>query len=168
MLILGLDPSSTCTGAALVRKDNGEPVLVDGYLLKPAAKLPYIERVQEMVQDVLNIVHEVEPDKVVIELPDGKRHGRMGKINMAALSIYGVAAGAIFGALIGRGVRVRAVGVNESTRNMPKKKRQQIVQATFRNYRPEKDKGMDLSDAAFIALCEHRNAVAACAAEPEK
>jgi hypothetical protein len=96
---------------------------------------------------------------VVVEMPDGKRHRRMGKANMASLAIYGAAAGAIYGALLAKGIPVRAVFVNKSSRGMPKRERQRMVAATFPNYCAEKDKGMDLSDAAFLALCEHREAM---------
>jgi len=158
MQVIGIDPSSTCTGVAVVDGPPGAPVFVAGDLLRPSASLGYVERVTEMVSDVLALVAEFPPVMVVVEMPDGKRHGRMGKANMASLAIYGAAAGAIFGALLAKGVPVRAVFVNESSRGMPKRERQRIVAATFPNYRDDKDKGMDVSDAAFIALCEHREA----------
>ena len=133
-------------------------MLIAGDLLRPSASLGYVERVTVMVSDVLALVGEFPPERVVIEMPDGLRHGRMGKINMASLAIYGAAAGAIFGALLAKGVPVRAVFVNESSRGMPKRERQRIVAAAFPNYHAEKDRGMDVSDAAFLALCEHREA----------
>jgi hypothetical protein len=134
-------------------------VLVAGDLLRPCGSLGYVERVTVMIADVLAIVAEFPPSTVVVEMPDGKRHGRQGTRNMASLSIYGAAAGAIFGALVAKGIPVRAAFVNESSHGLPKKRRQMVVAATFGNYRREKDKGMDLSDAAFLALCEHREAV---------
>jgi len=166
MQVIGIDPSSTCTGVAVVDGPRGSPVFVAGDLLRPSASLGYVERVAVMVSDVLALVGEFPPERVVVEMPDGKRHRLRDKdgnvrenVNMASLAIYGVVAGAIFGALLAKGVPVRAVFVNESSRGMPKRERQRIVAATFPNYRAEKDRGMDVSDAAFLALCEHREAV---------
>jgi len=154
MRILGVDPSTTCTGVGIVEMPVDRPVLLAGELLKPTQGLPYYERVLSMVDDLVSIIREYRPDRAVIEMPHGKRHARRGAKNMASLAIYGTAPGALLAVLHLERVPTRAALVNEASQGMSKRKRQDRIRLLFPGYNPDLDRGMDLSDALFIAVTE--------------
>lgn len=118
MRLLALDPSSSCTGYAVL--EGLLPAdLVEGGLLKPSAskrvvgcsveagnaalsswmsrgELGAYRRVVETLEDVRGLVARVEPELVVVEVPSGKvgtgaRRGAKG-----SLTTYGMAAGAVW------------------------------------------------------------------------
>ena len=156
MRILGLDPSSKCTGVVVVDGPPDKPRLVTGERLTASAALPYIDRVIEMMRCLTTIIAAYQPSLVVIEMPGGKRNWGMKKVNMASLSIYGVAAGALWATCRNLHIPTKAVTVNAATRSLPKPKRQAQVRAVFKNYRAADDPGYDVSDAAYLALTELR------------
>lgn len=154
MRILGIDPSTTVTGVGIIEMPADRPVLLTGELLKPASGLPYHERVTSMADDLVSIIREYRPDRAIIEMPHGKRHARHGAKNMASLAIYGVAAGGLLVVLHLEHVPTRAALVNDASQGMTKRQRQERVRLLFPGYDPDLDKGMDLSDALFIAVTE--------------
>lgn len=79
----------------------------------------------------------------------------MDDTNMAGLSIYGVAAGAIWARCCTFGVGVHTVGVNEWSRGTysTKTKRRNLVAAMFGNvYSVAADRKLDMSDAIALGL----------------
>jgi hypothetical protein len=152
--VISIDPGSRVTGVAVITGPFPRAQLVDLSLLKAPASWGYVQRVASMAGQLQKMLAEYPEAAVIIEMPDGKRHGRMGKINMAALSVYGVAAGVMLATCWGVGRQPRCGSVNETTRRLSKVQRQRLVQAAFPAYRPESDKGMDGSDAAFMGWHE--------------
>lgn len=164
MTILILDPSSTCTGYAIMsdRKNaRGRYSLMDaGRLMPERAKDPANDRIRAMVREILNISAEHRPDRIVVEDTSGKiaRHGRGRGMNGAGLAIYGKAVGWILGACYSTGIEVVPILENEWTRGISKEGRQKIVIAAYGDqYDPAKDPGLDTSDAIrlgeyFLAL----------------
>ena len=154
MRIIGVDPSTTCTGVAVL--DGPPPVIVTAERLRSRAggqePLAYLRRTVALCADLVEIINEHEPSRAVIEMPHGKAHGRMGRINMASLAIYGVACGALWYVLEAHVKKVRAASVGEI--RMSKQQRQQVVMAVFPQYQPRADPGMDVSDALWLALRE--------------
>lgn len=157
MKILGLDPSSTCTGLAVVEGPSARPTLLTAERLtgKGTGPLGYLYRVGQMADALMEAVAEFEPDRAVVEMPHGRRHRRMGKRNMASLAIYGAAAGWLYGLLVYRMLKpccVRAVSVADV--HTTKAERQRLVMGMFPTYRREMDKGGDVADAVYLAWSE--------------
>src|SRR5688500_11793796 len=94
-LILSLDPSSTVVGYCL--GDGGERLISAGVLRTPGDP-PLLKRTDNAVEDVTGLIREYHPRFVLIEIPTGKVHGRIGKAS--GLSIYGFAVGRIYQAAV--------------------------------------------------------------------
>jgi hypothetical protein len=156
--LLALDPSSTRTGYAVFEMFHDAPsgaALIDaGYLQPPKREAPAIERIAEMVVDLRELMHELMPRNIVIEIPSGhvgNRHLGRG----AGLSIYGLAVGALWSAarapIGGQGRRIEVLTLEENawTRGVQKNKRQMAVAMEFPQYREviSKDGGADVADA---------------------
>jgi len=155
MRIMGVDPGSVVTGVAVIEGDGLPPWrLLTAERLHPP-NLPYCQRLAVLVEDLRAVVTEFKPAKAVIEMPHGKAHRRMGRVNLASLSIYGAAAGACYATLLGfPDLHVIPVGVNEAARGLTKRARQHIVQKAFASYDADRDTGFDVSDALFLAMGE--------------
>lgn len=67
MVSMGIDPSVTCTGLVVLRENKeGNPELLLEEEIK-GGKLKGMERVQFIVTRVMERIHEIKPDKIVIE-----------------------------------------------------------------------------------------------------
>lgn len=66
LLSMGIDPSSTATGIVLLKEQEVSPLLVLETEVKPK-DLSGMTRNQFIVTRVMEIVHEFNPDKIVIE-----------------------------------------------------------------------------------------------------
>lgn len=156
MKILALDPSSTCTGYAVMDGPGG---VLDAGLLKGERSGDGSEaRIEAMVGAVRELIGEHTPGVVVIEMPSGKVGSGQRKGASASLTIYGVAAGEIRRAvkmtlpaeLAGpRESRVVSISEREWTRRLSKKTRQAAIAGLFPGYAAGMglDGGGDMADA---------------------
>ena len=153
-LILGLDPSSTTTGYAIL---NGPDNLREAGLFAPTNKrAPALERIAEMIDDLTATIADYHPSRAVIEITSGKvgkRHGGQG----AGLAVYGMAVGALWWAtvkLLGPD-QVTAIDENTWTQGIPKRRRQMELFARFPKYADwangGNDPGADAADAIGVA-----------------
>lgn len=173
--MLALDPSSSCTGYAVLEGLlPGE--LLEGGLLKPSdskyvwagsaeaslsdvsawlgsGELAAYRRVIETLEDVRELVERVKPDRVVLEVPSGKvgtgaRRGARG-----SLTTYGMAAGAVWSVCreLAPGIGAAVIPVTERqwTKDAGSKaKRVALVKSVYgRRYDASADDGMDTADA---------------------
>jgi Holliday junction resolvasome RuvABC endonuclease subunit len=166
--ILSLDPSSTCTGWAVLKP--GEVYVASGRLLPvpvrgvPKGYEPY-QRIASMCQGLVDLLGHYQPGTIVIEFTSGKRAGRLGT-NVSGLAIYGAAVGAIWREAVNwadhNASCVKGVLENEWTGSRPKFSRGRtvgrvvIAAAMFRNYDPEADKGGDEADALMLGVFYQR------------
>ena len=143
--LVGLDPSTKCTGYAVL--DAARDSLLDAGLIKPSnMKPPFYERVSEMVPDAVQVVREVAPCIVVIEVPDKYQAGRLSRAE--GLAKYGFAVGAIWCAVRSLpGVVVHTVTPALWTGGVPKRKRCDLLALRYPAYARAKDKGGDAGDA---------------------
>ena len=145
--VLAIDPSSTCTGWAVL--DGLNPAdLIDGGLIRPDRGASSLLRIQETVDDVLHLLPEYQPDRLVIEIPSGKAGTGSKRGAKSALAIYGLAVGAVW-----QGCRAAFSGpvaaVDERTWiHASKERRALAIEAYYPGrYRMSTDKGLDLADA---------------------
>lgn len=150
--ILGVDPSSTATGYALLW--CGDARVLEAGLLKVQARWPVLKRVDAMVADLAGVLDEWDVGRAVIEVPSGKVHrGRHGG-GGAGLSLYGLAAGAMRQLLIARlgAEAVSSVTAEQWTGGKRKQARNLLLAAEIGSYAAVRssDRGGDVGDA--IAL----------------
>lgn len=113
MKLLGIDPSSTCTGYAVLT-GLAPHELIDAGRIRPSdAKalwdevpatvrphwlgkdLAAMRRVESMLTDVSSIIAEHTPDLVIVEIPSGKIGTGAKNRARGSLTTYGYAAGVI-------------------------------------------------------------------------
>ena len=166
-MILSLDPSSTCTGWAVM--DYGEQYVASGRLLpghvkiEPKELAPYY-CIDAMCLGLHKLLEEYRPQEVVMEWTSGKRAARLGQ-NVSHLAIYGVAVGAIWREAVNwtaywtdKGTPCAVVSYLENTwtQGQAKGHRIQIAQALFRQYDPTRDSGGDEADAIMLNVWHQR------------
>ncbi len=67
MIILWIDPWTTTTGFALIKKENNTYTLIDYWILKTTPKIDIAKKLLEIWTDIKTIISEFNPDAVVIE-----------------------------------------------------------------------------------------------------
>jgi hypothetical protein len=158
--ILALDPSSTCTGYAVMGwEDYG---LRDAGKFKPQdSTAPAVERIDDMCDDLQLVLMECRPEIIVIEWTSGKIAGRLEETKISHLAIYGIAIGALWrevhryckdenGAL--RKANEPTIGYvlipeNEWTKKVAKRNRLVNIERLYPGYSMDDDKGGDVGDA---------------------
>jgi len=157
--LLALDPSSTRTGYALVTGPTPADILEAGYFTpKPQSAPPY-ERIAQMAQDLRELLDEVGPDRVLIEMPSGKIHAGNRRSGGAGQSIYGAAAGALWQcARDHAGCPVETIDPNTWTRGRPKKQRVAELARLCPAYAAQarSDGGGDVGDAILLGWWSER------------
>ncbi|HRS29370.1 MAG TPA: hypothetical protein P5255_14015 [Phycisphaerae bacterium] len=152
--VLGLDPSATRTGFALMR--DASTIIDMGCVVPDRQADTPLRRLESQILALEALIQAARPTVAVIEVTSGhvaKRHGGGG----AGLAIYGGAVGGIYIATwlwMGRnGGRVEGVLENVWTRGVPKRQRRGHMAMTYPAYRriAERDKGGDIADA--LGLC---------------
>ncbi len=159
MRIIALDPSSTCTGYAVMESAE---TLVSAGLLRPRSSDEAIERITSMACDLRELITECRPRKVVIEVTSGKVAGRHRQRSQGAgLGVYGTAVGAMYAvSLIEMGwLRSRVVPIHENTwtHGVPKAQRQRHCAAAFPAYSMADDPGADVADAIGLGCWYYVN-----------
>lgn len=161
MTVVGIDPSSTRTGYAILK----DPLAVhDAGYFRPHRKEDDVPtRIRTMAGEVGDLVHELSnPVHVVVEIPSGlvgARHRGGG----SGLTVYGMAVGAIWYACeLAAPGDVTAVTETRWTRGETKSVRRQWIAAQFPEYAEmaARDTGGDVSDAIGLALWWFQNQTA--------
>ncbi|QFR39188.1 crossover junction endodeoxyribonuclease RuvC [Candidatus Gracilibacteria bacterium 28_42_T64] len=67
MIILGIDPGTTTTGFALIKKESGNFTLLDYGIFKTTPKIDLAIKLLEIGNDIKEIISSFKPDVVVIE-----------------------------------------------------------------------------------------------------
>lgn len=145
-MLLAIDPASERTGWAVLDCSNPARLSLERYGVIHARKAVALDRIVEICSAVRNLVAEVRPEVIVIEVPSGhvgRRHQGAG----AGLATYGVAVGAIWRELWGAAPIVDAVTEAEWTARVPKAARAQLMARRYPTYRAEGDRGLDAADA---------------------
>jgi Holliday junction resolvasome RuvABC endonuclease subunit len=159
MILLALDPSSTCTGYAVLSRPGARPaVLVDAGRLTPAQpRAKAAERIASMVEQVADLIREHAPTHAVVELPSAHVHRGKRAGGGAGLAIYGMAVGAVWQAVLGRVGGVALVDANLWTGRVNKAVRARRIQDMGLGYRMDQDPGLDGADAIGLGLwaCDH-------------
>lgn len=154
MKLLALDPSTTCTGYAVMRSSDD---LFDAGIIRPptTAKTP-LERIESICKEVAALIAEIHPHYMVIEVPSGHVAARIAEESGGAgLSVYGMAVGAVVHtAWIAMGSSELVWTPDESwTQGIAKQVRRLAIMAEFSwaNEQFEKDSGSDMADAIGLA-----------------
>ncbi|MCT4617073.1 MAG: crossover junction endodeoxyribonuclease RuvC [Candidatus Gracilibacteria bacterium] len=66
-IILGIDPGTTTTGYALIKKENRKPILLDYGIIETTPKIPLEEKLFELGADFKSILEKYSPDLAVVE-----------------------------------------------------------------------------------------------------
>ena len=155
MRLVGLDPSSTLTGYAVM---DGPDRLIDAGLLKPKCqKDPAILRIITMASDLRELLKETKPDVVAVEITSGKVADKKRARSMGAgLAVYGMAVGMMYDtaySLLGFDMKaVIPVQENIWTRGVPKQERLALMMKLFPQYTIDQDPGGDMGDAINIGV----------------
>jgi len=170
--IMAIDPSSTCTGYAVLAGLAPQDLLDAGRIVgssgvsacawvSPAARdwygrveLAACVRVASMMRDLSDVLSEWRPETIVVEVPSGKIGTGAKRGARGSLTTYGLAAGAIWEwsrRAIPAG-RVLAVTERMWTRSAGSKRRRQLmVRAIYANrYDRSRDPGGDVADAVGL------------------
>ncbi|UAB78245.1 crossover junction endodeoxyribonuclease RuvC [Erythrobacter sp. SCSIO 43205] len=67
MIILGLDPSLTCTGWGVVRSQGSRLTHIANGQIKTSAKAPMVERLALLHAEVAKVIAEHKPDRAACE-----------------------------------------------------------------------------------------------------
>lgn len=67
MLILGLDPSLSCTGWGVVRSEGSRLIHVANGQIASSAKIPIAERLAALQQELARVIAEYRPDRAAAE-----------------------------------------------------------------------------------------------------
>jgi Holliday junction resolvasome RuvABC endonuclease subunit len=163
MKLVSIDPSSTCTGYAVLDRSKSLK-LVEAGRLRGKKDQDAIGRMFAMREQLLEVLSEFAPQVVIIEMVTEKQHTREpGK--KSGLPIWGEAAGLLCGAAMEHADLVNASLVEAShctiypisniawTRGKNKDERQMLVLAMFpHQYNADSDSGQDMSDAIAMAI----------------
>lgn len=159
--ILGLDPSSTRTGYALLATTG--PTVLEMGVLRPRQAAPVPDRLLSITMDLFTLLDRHRPGLIAIEITSGHQAGRNGPGRMAGLGVYGMAVGAVLHAAwtwVGHdegrwppGATPRVVTVTENhwTRSAPKARRQMNLAAAYPDQRRAILDDHDAADALGVA-----------------
>ena len=164
MILLALDPSSTCTGYAVF---DGKKLDEPG-LLRPSASYCAERRTAQIVADLRELLDAIQPTDIVIEVPSrfpgtGSKAGATGR-----LAIYGMAVGEIrrvcndWTNSDGTKPEIHSVDERTWTKGRSKAKRQRQLSILYPKHTAalvENDRGGDAFDAIGVGaywLANHK------------
>ena len=67
MIILWIDPWTTTTGFALIKKENNAFLIIDYWVITTTPKIDIYHKILELWTDIKNIIEKYNPDIVSIE-----------------------------------------------------------------------------------------------------
>lgn len=154
MTLLAIDPSSTCTGFAVL-SEKGK--LVQYGVWRPSRMDdPYV-RIEKMCRSMGELLDATPVQHVVLEVTSGHTSARL-KDSRPNLTIYGVAVGAFWIWLrfmkfsLDLHYQSHRVYENEWTGGVPKIKRHQLILAEFPEHAKAIGKRHDITDAIGLGL----------------
>ena len=157
--IAAFDPSSKITGACvLIPEGSNLPRLVSAWRIKPdKATAPAIDRIDNMVEGVREILRTHKPSLIIVEITTGKVAGRFKGQKISGQGVYGMAVGAVQQtcmnwAAMNHGVEVIRVRENVWTNGKAKNTRAQGVHALYPSLDWSSDTGHDIADSIGLAL----------------
>lgn len=147
--LLAIDPGSRVIGYAFFRR--GE--LADaGLILPPRVRDPALVRLTAMLGELLVLVDRCRPAVAVVEMPSVGVARSRRTIGGHGLTVLGVAAGAVWAALM-QHLPIGAVCTVDPhvwTRGRKKERRARLMAAGTPGYMGERDRGRDAADAIQI------------------
>lgn len=147
-MLLAIDPSSTCTGFAVL---TGPEVLVEAGRLTPGRQTaPAIIRIATMREELIHLIIEKTPNQIIIEIPSAHVSGRIRMPKQGkGMGVYGMAAGVLWATAVSL---CQTATVDERTWTGCRKKevRAREIAAIFPAYRKIKDPGLNIADAIGI------------------
>jgi len=153
-IMLGLDPSSTRTGYALLKSPT--EIIEAGCLRPLRSRDAALSRICHIRSSLVELIHEHLPNRVCIEVPSGKVGGGQRRgASASAMAVYGMAAGMMLATCLEHcGDHTFPVNEREWTGRVPKNRRNRLIAAQFPAYREQlnKDRGGDVGDAIGLAL----------------
>lgn len=172
MIVMGLDPSSTIIGYAVLGGLEPGDLIAAG-LLHPSlarellghmptwqrdyllgAHLPAYRRTLSMIGDVTGLICEYAPARIVVEIPSGKFGTGAKRGARGSLTTYGMAAGMVVQAVADQ-AGDRCIPVDERTWTAGggnKEQRQLGISLVYQpRYKAADDQGGDVSDAIGLA-----------------
>jgi len=158
--IFSLDPGSIRTGFAVL---TGGQQLIEAGLIMPDKRTAAPEfRIHSMCRDLWQLLDKHQPRLILLEWCSGKVNKRRHKGSGQGLQVHGAATGSLWRECLAwkrtlpmeEQIQTKVILVleNDWTRGLPKQERAAAVAAIFREYMPEGDKGMDISDALGLAI----------------
>lgn len=172
MIFLSLDPSSTCTGyAVLERADKGLRMIEAGKLRGKSATSA-TARVLAMRKELLALLAEVEPEAVIVEMPIEKQYTRT-KGKRSSMAVWAGAAWALWVTAVGWAEETNAENISYAdggglgddltrivypisntawTKGTDKELRKAQVKVVCPSYDPADDEGGDVADAVALGM----------------
>jgi crossover junction endodeoxyribonuclease RuvC len=151
MRILGIDPGLKITGYGVIDYKPFRPALVDGGVLRLAAKTPLADRLVELETELGSLLDEHKPDVVAVE----QLYAHYAHPRTAIL--MGHARGVILLAARRRGIRLEQFAANRTKQavtghgHASKHQMQRTIQSLWNLPKPPEPP--DVADALAIALC---------------
>lgn len=156
MTVLGIDPGSVVIGYGLVESSDRRDRLVEAGSIKPSTSVPFEQRLLEIHDRVIELVHRLRPSAVAVE-------SAFGGANVQTLMKMCHARGTILTALARakvplfeyapREVKKSVVGNGNASKQQVKFMVQKLV-----GEGEVDDQPFDVTDAVAVALCHlHRN-----------
>lgn len=156
--LLALDVSSSAMGWAVVEKaDNGNHKAIDFDVVKPPSSWDFKRKLFHMMTVTNHIIDEHKITNICMEWQDHR--STMKRVQ--GLAVLGQAQGALWNHLVAK-MEVDLINVREATKlngkNAKKEKRRDYVKLRVPDYakqadeNPRYDRGLDASDALFLAL----------------
>ena len=151
MRILGIDPGLRLTGYGVIDYSPLRPRLVDGGVIRLAAKSPLADRLGELDKELGELMQEYQPQIVAVE----QLYAHYAHPRTAIL--MGHARGVILAAAVRQGARVEHFSANRIKQSLVghghagKQQVQRAIQSLWNL--PKLPAPPDVADALAIALC---------------
>ncbi len=143
-MLLSIDPSSTRTGWAI-----GDTEIVAAGAITGRGK-DYVKRSVNMKEKLCDLICNHDVTRVIIEIPNGKTHGRLHGKNISGLPVYGFAVGMLYSILEYHFHDINYVDQNTWTRGHNKTYRKPIAMQLYPEYANMTDSGGDIADAICL------------------
>lgn len=151
MRILGIDPGLQLTGYGVIESHPFRPKLIDGGVIRLAAKTPVASRLVELDRELESIIKEHRPEVMAVEMIYAHYNHPRTAILMAH------ARGVILLAAARHGLAIEQISANRVKQavsghgHASKHQMQRAVQAIFNLKDPPEPP--DVADALAVAIC---------------
>lgn len=147
MRIIGIDPSSQCTGICVAECNERRITLVHLESIRAPSRLSAIKRIGAMQSDLsAAMTHHGPADLAVVETPGPRQRSRA--------AVYGMAVGACLAVAWQLGIRAVEAPAGVWTRRRKKFERAAIMAQQFSRYAEiaHTDPGGDIADAIGVVV----------------